>query len=110
EKPDRDRDGEFVIREGDTRVSLMAAWEDGWRTCLASIDALTDADLDRSVLIRGEPHGVIAAVQRALTHAAQHVGQIVLLAKHHAAARWNTLSIPRGQSAAFTVRRPRREV
>jgi hypothetical protein len=38
-----------------------------------------------------------------MSHYAQHVGQIVLLAKHFAGPDWKTLSIPRGQSAKFDV-------
>jgi hypothetical protein len=53
-------------------------------------------DLARTVTIRAEPHTVIEAVDRALVHTAQHVGQIVHLARHHAGGRWQTLSVPRG--------------
>jgi hypothetical protein len=44
-----------------------------------------------------------------LTHAAYHVGQIVLLAKHFASADWKTLSIPRKQSQQFNEAMRRRE-
>ncbi|MBW3655963.1 MAG: DUF1572 domain-containing protein [Gemmatimonadetes bacterium] len=98
EKPDRDRDGEFVAR-GQTRESVAAAWEAGWRALLEALDALRPDDLARTVYIRGEPHGVIQAVDRALLHAAYHVGQIVLLAKHAAGPAWQTLSIARNRSA-----------
>jgi hypothetical protein len=53
------------------------------------------------VTIRGEPLSVLQAVVRQVAHYAYHVGQIVLLAKHHAGDRWQSLSIPRGASAAF---------
>src|SRR3954452_1630866 len=33
EKPNRNRDSEFVVEEGTTRASLAARWEEGWR-CL----------------------------------------------------------------------------
>lgn len=102
EKPDRNRDGEFIITDADTRASLMNAWEAGWQTCLSSIESLTESDLERTVRIRGEEHGVTGAIQRALAHAAQHAGQIIFLAKHYAAEKWTTLSIPRGQSVSFT--------
>src|SRR5213594_262061 len=32
EKPGRNRDGEFVLTDRDTRAELMAAWEFGWTT------------------------------------------------------------------------------
>lgn len=94
EKPDRDRDGEFIA-EGDTRESLMAGWEVGWATFAGAIESLTPDDLARTIYIRGEAHTVTRAIQRGLLHAAYHVGQIVLLAKHAAGSEWQTLSIPR---------------
>lgn len=101
EKPDRDRDCEFVIEPGDSRESLLARWERGWQVLFDTIRPLTKADLDRIVTIRGEPFTATQAIHRQLTHYAGHVGQIVLLAKHHAGERWTTLSIPRGRSGEF---------
>ena len=47
------------------------------------------------VTIRGEPLSVLQAILRNLNHAAYHVGQIVLLAKHFRQEEWTTLSIPK---------------
>jgi Protein of unknown function (DUF1572) len=104
EKPDRHRDGEFELGPGDTRESLMTRWETGWSRFLDTLDAMMPADLDRTVVIRWEPHSALRAVLRGLTHAAGHVGQIVLLARHVQGAQWKTLSIPRGESEAFNAR------
>jgi Protein of unknown function (DUF1572) len=104
EKPDRDRDGEFELRGADDRAALLEAWERGWAAFLGVLDALTPADLGRTVQIRGEPHSVIRAVDRGVAHACYHVGQVVLLAKHFAGPEWRTLSIPRGQSQTFNER------
>jgi hypothetical protein len=101
EKPDRRRDSEFEIEPGDTRASLLARWEEGWRTLFAAIDPLSPEDLSREVVIRGEPHSVMKAINRQVTHYAGHVGQIVLLSKHSCGSRWQTLSIPRGKSEEF---------
>jgi hypothetical protein len=103
EKPDRNRDSEFVDPPP-TRAALMEVWEDGWNRLFSAIDPLTDSDLSRTVTIRGEPHSVLQAINRQLAHYASHCGQIILLAKHFAADHWKSLSIPRGQSAAFTHR------
>ena len=103
EKPDRHRDREFVVEDDDTREALMARWTEGWQRLTDTLDALTPADLVRTVTIRGEPHTVVEALSRGLAHTAYHVGQIVLLAKHYAGADWQTLSIARGQSAAFAA-------
>src|SRR5689334_10029600 len=62
EKPDRDRDGEFEIRSGDTRASLMARWEEGWTRCLGAIESLSPTDLNTMVSIRGESMPVEAAI------------------------------------------------
>jgi hypothetical protein len=102
EKPDRDRDGEFEER-GDSVASIRVSWEDGWKRVFASVEPLQTADLARTVTIRGEPHTVMQAIQRQLTHYAYHVGQIVFLAKHLAGLGWRSLSIPRGQSKSFEV-------
>jgi len=102
EKPDRNRDGEFEQAPSDSRPAIMARWADGWRLLFETLDALAPDDLLRTVTIRGEPHTVIQALSRQLVHQSQHAGQIVLLAKHAAGAKWQTLSIARGQSTAFT--------
>jgi hypothetical protein len=103
EKPDRDRDSEFVLEGGETRARVMAQWEEGWRLAFAAIEPLTPADLERTVTIRGEPHTVLEAINRQLTHYAYHVGQIVFIAKHLAGERWKTLSVPRGRSRDYDV-------
>ena len=100
EKPDRNRDSEFVDPPA-TRAGLMAVWEDGWNRLFAAIEPLTDADLARTVTIRGEAHSVMQAINRQLAHYPHHVGQIVFLAKHLASDRWQSLSVPRNRSAEF---------
>ncbi len=100
EKPDRNRDGEFVDPPA-TREELLKDWENGWRCVFEALEPLTDADLTRTVTIRGEPHSVMQAINRQLAHYPHHVGQIVLLAKHFACGRWLSLSVPRNKSAEF---------
>jgi len=101
EKPDRNRDTEFELGDGDDAQSLERAWNAGWELLFAALDSITPADLERTVLIRHEPHSVISAMNRALGHYAMHVGQIVLIAKHLRGERWQTLSIPRGGTEQF---------
>jgi hypothetical protein len=100
EKPDRNRDREFIDPPA-TRQALMADWEDGWARVFAALEPLTDSDLGRTVTIRGEAHSVMQAVNRQLAHYPHHVGQIVLLAKHFASDQWQSLSVPRNRSAEF---------
>jgi hypothetical protein len=103
EKPDRDRDSEFVVGKDDTPERLRDRWEAGWALVFASVGALKPEDLEKIVRVRGEPHTVLQAINRQLTHYAGHVGQIVYLAKHLAGPRWRTLSIPRGKSRDYEV-------
>lgn len=100
EKPDRNRDSEFVDPP-ETREALLAAWEQGWGRVFAALEPLTEADMGRTVWIRGEAHSVMQAIHRQTTHYASHVGQIILLAKHFQGANFRSLSVPKGQSAAF---------
>ena len=102
EKPDRNRDSEFVI--DNTRADLMRAWEQGWQLVLDTVKSLGPDDLARTVTIRGEPHSVLQAINRQIGHTAQHVGQIVFLAKHWKGPDWKTLSIPKGQSEQFNAK------
>src|SRR5207248_5599798 len=101
EKPDRHRDTEFEISSATTRADLMNMWETGWARVFDTVQDLTPEDLLRPAPIRGEPHTVLQALNRALAHYAQHVGQIVFLAKHFRSAEWKSLSIPRGKSEEY---------
>jgi Protein of unknown function (DUF1572) len=105
EKPDRDRDTEFEAPPK-TRAELIEMWEGGWKYLFEALEPLTDADLTKTVTIRSSPHSVMQAINRQVAHYAHHVGQIVLLAKHFATKagkKWETLSVPRGQSTQFTA-------
>jgi hypothetical protein len=102
EKPDRHRDLEFVMNDRAPREQVIEWWESGWTAALGSVEALTADDLERTVAIRGEAFAVVEALNRAVTHAAYHVGQIALLAKHFAGPNWKSLSIPKGESKAYT--------
>ena len=105
EKSDRRRDDEFVVGPEDTRAALMAAWDAGWKRLADTLTSLTPADLQRTVTIRGEPHTVLQALNRQYAHYAYHIGQMVLLARHHAGEAWQSLSIPRGMSDRYEVGR-----
>ncbi len=100
EKPGRHRDQEF-IQENLTREDLMRTWEAEWQSLFTTIESLKPEDLQRSVTIRGESHTVLQALNRALLHYTQHIGQIVFLAKHIRGAEWKSLSIPRGKSEEY---------
>ncbi|HVU47821.1 MAG TPA: DUF1572 domain-containing protein [Terracidiphilus sp.] len=100
EKPNRNRDSEFA-EPAATREALLEDWESGWAAVFGALEPLTDADLGRTITIRGEAHSVMQAINRQVAHYAHHVGQIVLLAKHYACDHWESLSVPRNRSADF---------
>lgn len=103
EKADRKRDREFEEVNA-SRADILAEWEHGWQCLFNAIQPLTDADLQRTVVIRGEPHSVYKAISRQVAHYAGHAYQILFLGKHLKGANWKTLSIPRGQSEEFNRR------
>ena len=100
EKPWRNRDDEFVDSFR-SRAEILEAWERGWACLLTTLRSLKPEDLERTVLIRGEPHSVPLALARSLGHTCYHVGQIVQVARVHAGEKWTTLTIPRGGSEQF---------
>ena len=100
EKPYRKRDVEFekIIT---TKDELLRVWEQGWKVFLDTLNSLTEKDLLKVVYIRKEPHSVIKAIIRQVSHYAYHTGQIVYLAKQLKSDNWKTLSIARGKSNEF---------
>ena len=101
EKPDRNRDQEFILTPSDTRQYLMARWETGWQLVFGAVSSISSINFITTVYIRGEAHSIVRACHRQMTHYAYHVGQIVQLSRYHAGDNWKTLSIPRGQSETF---------
>ena len=101
EKPERDRDLEFVIAPDTTKASILAYWEEGWGCLFDALEPLTPDDLMRAIRIRGQEHTVVQAINRQLAHYAYHVGQIVYLAKHFKSSDWRSLSVPKNKSAQF---------
>ena len=103
EKPNRNRDMEFVTEGQTSKDEVLAYWENGWQCVFSALEPLRAGDLGTKVLIRGEEHTVIQAINRQLMHYANHIGQIVFLAKHFRSSEWKSLSIPRNRSAEFNA-------
>ncbi|MFJ7953498.1 DUF1572 family protein [Lysinibacillus sp. NPDC096418] len=101
EKPTRNRDDEF-FDSFTLKEELIAVWEKGWQVFIDTLRGLTEEDLLKVVKIRGAQHTVIEAIERQVAHYAMHVGQIVYIGKQLKGEEWETLSIPKGQSNAFT--------
>jgi hypothetical protein len=100
EKPTRNRDEEVEAAPA-TREQVMELWESGWACLFGALEPLTEADLTRTITIRGEPHSVMQAINRQLAHYPHHVGQVGLLARHFVGSGWQSLSVPRRGSAEF---------
>lgn len=107
EKPWRNRDEEFVARQVG-REEFLAKWQAGWTVLQGTLATLSDADLGRTIIIRGQPMSVLEALQRSLAHVCYHVGQIVYVAKALRGDGWTYLSIAPGASAAYNAN-PTRE-
>jgi len=103
EKPNRERDMEFVMLAETSRTDLLTFWEKGWQAVFAAIEPLTPDDLMRTVTIRGQDHTVVQAINRQISHYANHIGQIVYLAKHFKSSDWQSLSVPKNKSAEFNA-------
>jgi hypothetical protein len=104
EKPWRDREGEFD-NSARTKAEVMRLWEEGWQTLFHAVENLKAEDVPRTIYIRNQGHSVLEAIQRQLCHYAYHVGQMVFLAKMLRQEQWESLSIPRGGTAAFNAQK-----
>ena len=101
EKPDRERDGEFIEPKSPDREGLIQMWEEGWGCMEKALAALRPEDLLHEVIIRSQSLTALDAVNRQLSHYAYHVGQIVHIARERCGKNWRTLSIARGKSGSY---------
>ncbi|WGH76665.1 DUF1572 family protein [Tenacibaculum tangerinum] len=102
EKDWRNRDDEFV-NSFTTKEEVVAYWEQGWSRLFATIDTLTEADLEKIVYIRNHGHTVTEAINRQLCHYAYHIGQLVFLGKMLQNEKWTSLSIPKNASNQYNA-------
>ena len=109
EKPERNRDLEFVMLPETSKNDMLAYWERGWQCVFDAVEPLKPEDLMRTIRVRGQDHTVVQAINRQLAHYAYHVGQIVFLAKHFKSSEWQSLSVPKNRSAEFNAQLQNRE-
>lgn len=102
EKPWRNRDAEFEIQILN-KATLMKNWDEGWHYLLNTLKSLQPYDLEKIVYIRNEGHTVIDAINRQLAHYPYHIGQIVYIGKMLKDQQWQSLSIPKGNSAMYNA-------
>lgn len=100
EKTWRDRDNEFesVIS---SKEELVQKWNAGWDCVFDALNSLKEEDLSKTIYIRKEALNVGDAINRQLAHYSNHVGQIVYIGKMCLNEKWNSLSIPKGNSKDF---------
>ena len=109
EKPERNRDLEFVMLPETSKDDMLAYWERGWQCVFDAVEPLKPEDLMRTIRVRGQDHTVVQAINRQLAHYAYHVGQKVFLAKHFKSSEWQSLSVPKNRSAEFNAQLQNRE-
>ncbi|HNF47967.1 MAG TPA: DUF1572 family protein [Chitinophagales bacterium] len=102
EKNWRNRDEEFE-EFMHTRNELLQRWAKGWECLFTALNSLKEEDLSKIIYIRNQGHTVTEAINRQLTHYAYHVGQMVFIGKMCCDSAWQSLSIPKGNSAAYNM-------
>jgi len=102
EKEFRNRDDEFNDTI-ESKKELMEIWEQGWNVLFDTLEGLSFQDLEKIIYIRNEGHTVIESINRQLCHYSYHVGQIVMIGKIICGDKWNSLSIPKGESQSFNL-------
>ncbi|KZS41554.1 hypothetical protein AWE51_21345 [Aquimarina aggregata] len=104
EKEWRQRDAEFDsdIR---TKEELFLKWNEGWSCLFEALNSINDSNFNQPVYIRNIEHSITEAINRQLAHYAYHIGQIVFLGKMSNGTKWESLSIPKGQSSDFNKKR-----
>lgn len=104
ERPDRNRDSEFIVEARDTEEAIRERWEEGWWTLFDALGGFEGEDLKRIVRIRWRDYTLMEALCRQIVHYSLHAGQMVFLAKHLRGDDWRSLSIPRGKSKEYDER------
>ncbi|WP_299677890.1 DUF1572 family protein [uncultured Tenacibaculum sp.] len=100
EKDWRNRDQEFE-NSFTTKKEVIDYWEQGWQCLFDAITPLNTNDLEKIIYIRNHGHTVTEAINRQLCHYSYHTGQIVFLGKMLTNEKWQSLSIPKGNSKQY---------
>ena len=102
EKEWREREAEFDADITD-RKELEEKWEAGWQCLFTALDSVNEENFDTIIYIRNMGHTLVEAINRQLAHYAYHVGQMAYLGRMLKGAEWESLSIPRGETAAYNA-------
>tara|TARA_B110000014_G_scaffold217533_1_gene172155 strand:+ start:329 stop:880 length:552 start_codon:yes stop_codon:yes gene_type:complete len=104
EKESRNRDDEFKDTIN-SKSKLMEIWNKGWKVLFDTFENLTHEDLEKISYIRNEGHTVTECINRQLCHYSYHIGQIVMIGKIVCGDKWKTLSIPKGESQSYNLKK-----
>ena len=104
EKTWRKRDEEFeeIIHD---QKELVRKWQEGWTCLFNALESINEENFDQIVYIRNIGHTIPEAINRQLCHYAYHIGQIVFIGKGIQGEKWQSLSIPKGQSEPYNENR-----
>lgn len=102
EKEWRDRESEFEF-EISSRATILELWDKAWKCLFNALDSISEENINTEIYIRNQGHSITEAVNRQLAHYPYHIGQIVFIGKMLLNEKWNSLSIPRGNSAIYNA-------
>jgi len=111
EKEWRNREEEFES-SFQNRAELLEKWDAGWKCLFDELGAINEDDFETIIYIRNLGHSIVEAINRHLAHYAYHIGQMAYIGRMIKGADWKSLSIPKGQSAAYNQQKfskPRRK-
>ena len=100
EKEWRKRDAEFE-NDNHSKEYIIQLWNEGWACLFNALNNLTTVDLNKIIYIRNQGHTVLEAINRQLAHYPYHIGQIVFIGKMILNQKWESLSIPKGDSKTY---------
>ncbi len=81
---ERDRVQEFAQQAGGSGADLLARLESVLKEADQVLAGVSEADLEKTVVIQGRETTVLSAIYHVVEHFAMHTGQILLLTKIHA--------------------------
>lgn len=104
EKEWRNREAEFEASIT-TAAELHEKWAAGWQCVFSALDTINESNFNTTVYIRNMGHTIPEAINRQMAHYGYHVGQIVFIGRMVKGQSWLSLSIPKGQSAAYNAQK-----
>jgi hypothetical protein len=102
EKEWRNRESEFETAYV-SKKELIELWGKGWECLFNALDSINEENIGTEIYIRNQGHSITEAINRQLAHYPYHIGQIVFIGKMLMNEKWQSLSIPRGNSDQYNA-------